>query len=916
MKSFRQRLHRAPLLASARANMSDGTGSRDSLHHKKSCTSNYHNSFESVEDDHTSNEGEENHQSPDVIDSSSNLMIGSGTRDDSSTEDEKRLMRMNSVTSSSRIVAFQDNLWLRGKAVGAIEGSLVFTRVPMSMQLLGGVLTEDGVVVDSSLISRGTPTPRLKESTKSNRLTFVYRSQEDLMRTQRCFLHIIRRSLEKLQSTLPHHLKIQIFSVILPCLKRTEISHISHLGYDTSLSSTSPNNERQILRVDELLRSNPDHVHAFSGSYRELLIDLISFALKEMESQAYHFEEASHFFATIMAIGAIRIPRFGQIINTVILSPGERNIALPEWKAHYYSIQHVSNSELSPSSSGHFTLQETFRDDFRAELEKDDLFKVQRSQSFLVTTKRQEFFLNVLNWNSWEAALFKFSKEKDENLLSKLQNQEKELNGLENKRAFLRLAKRGRFFCLYGIYFMQECIDRLILFHKKGSPEPSFHEIPGYVVLLKALLLEMKNRDVIEYSQLMKEFISFFLMSPWLLDPFLTIILRKTSAFNIAQISTTLTMAQEWVLSLNKWHRRYALYHFPLGCFNRERLPLEIDMTLLSKAICILCSPGLPNQGTLKAIEFCYNIWDLLPETSANNLRQLFAACHHNLFFHWNAITRGFYINLLVFRLLKPCRWTDSRTHSLSSHKEHMRDYSLINNRVYKNTFRLICLQFKVTILRTRLVALRYTIEWTKRAKISGKGTPPISPSYESSEAKNISKIQGFAAESLNSEDSFESFDSTMIDEDDEGNDSDNEYEGEYEGNQHVTKEKSKLHATPAKLFPDDQKKKYDEKAIEALENELSSVLQQLKSTTLEENDLMKFDVKESCHSLLGIDELHIKYALDALALYDMLVKERDVVEKEVERVLREKNHRVKVPLPRLEWVTFIRDVDGNIVEV
>lgn len=76
---------------------------------------------------------------------------------------------------------------------------------------------------------------------------------------------------------------------------------------------------------------------------------------------------------------------------------------------------------------------------------------------------------------------------------------------------------------------------------------------------------------------------------------------------------------------------------------------------LLSEVVGIPTDP----QVLLKAIEFLYRHWDLLPESQADLLRAIvLRSCYWKLLLHWSPAVRHFWCHLLAFRMHQRSSWS------------------------------------------------------------------------------------------------------------------------------------------------------------------------------------------------------------------------------------------------------------------
>ena len=90
----------------------------------------------------------------------------------------------------------------------------------------------------------------------------------------------------------------------------------------------------------------------------------------------------------------------------------------------------------------------------------------------------------------------------------------------------LRIQKRGVAFFLI--------VKQWVLYVKNTlvSGNVSWNNVPGYQDILKAMLLELKEREVALYPEALKDTTCAMLCNEKLLNVFVTIVFKKTHAFD------------------------------------------------------------------------------------------------------------------------------------------------------------------------------------------------------------------------------------------------------------------------------------------------------------------------------------------------------------------------------------------------
>ena len=84
------------------------------------------------------------------------------------------------------------------------------------------------------------------------------------------------------------------------------------------------------------------------------------------------------------------------------------------------------------------------------------------------------------------------------------------------------------------------------------SANVSWKDVPGYKSILKAILLELKERDVALYPEALKETTCAMLCNEKNLNVFVTIVFKKTHAFDAVAVSSALELVASWFTTIHK----------------------------------------------------------------------------------------------------------------------------------------------------------------------------------------------------------------------------------------------------------------------------------------------------------------------------------------------------------------------------
>jgi hypothetical protein len=194
-----------------------------------------------------------------------------------------------------------------------------------------------------------------------------------------------------------------------------------------------------------------------------------------------------------------------------------------------------------------------------------------------------------------------------------------------------RMQKRG----LSYFNFLKEWIAHII--SQSNSGQILWSSIPGYKVLLKTYLIELKERNIFEYPEALIEAGSIFLNNSKLLNVFVRIVFSKTNIYDFASV-------QECYKTLN---------HFFTSIFSFHRtLPPTFDheFFLLGIKISFDDENGL---NVAKCLSFVYNQYHLLTGTIRQKLVSalLIKKKLKNFFFHWCRDLRNMLFHLIFYRV-------------------------------------------------------------------------------------------------------------------------------------------------------------------------------------------------------------------------------------------------------------------------
>lgn len=169
------------------------------------------------------------------------------------------------------------------------------------------------------------------------------------------------------------------------------------------------------------------------------------------------------------------------------------------------------------------------------------------------------------------------------------------------------------------------------------SNNVSWKDVPGYREILKAILLEMKERDIAYYPEALKETTCALLYNEKLINIFVTIVLKKTHAFDVPAVSGSCDLIASWFTTIHG---------------NKQLVPPQFDYTLLFKAIHMLMELD-HGMSTAKCIWMLYKILHIIPVKQRVLLLQqiLTHRKFYHYFFHWSYNVRMVFYYFYFFQL-------------------------------------------------------------------------------------------------------------------------------------------------------------------------------------------------------------------------------------------------------------------------
>eukprot|EP00388_Colpodella_angusta_P015779 GDKJ01039081.1.p1 GENE.GDKJ01039081.1~~GDKJ01039081.1.p1 ORF type:complete len:1563 (+),score=478.59 GDKJ01039081.1:231-4691(+) len=371
--------------------------------------------------------------------------------------------------------------------------------------------------------------------------------------------------------------------------------------------------------IDKLTINDSEEVILFhlrmrtSLSYLQMLYRTLYYSLDKFSNDAV-FEGQKRFLSIFLCISYFRIPSFRGDLLSGILSDAELKLNIPEWRGTEFPLDEMSLMKMRAWS-------------------------------------RQSELRITLDWTALYQAVFGYYG--PHCIL------EHAIYPLMQPRSDLwkeRLFKRSTAF----FSFLDNWCKHVYQAASRRGEGLRWQGVPGYPHLLKALLIEMKSRDVTKYPDSLLNCSGALLANERLLSVFVKVIFLRTSAFNSSAVFASLNYLDYWtqVISLRG-----------------VSLPSSFDMTFLVRGIeTLLCSGVCLNVS--KTLWFLYK--NLLVFSGARLkavvLDLLLDRHFIPLLASWAWIVRRCFIWILLYRVCESARHVMMRhvPHSQLSNDEKL----------------------------------------------------------------------------------------------------------------------------------------------------------------------------------------------------------------------------------------------------
>lgn len=434
----------------------------------------------------------------------------------------------------------------------------------------------------------------LRVSHVETRRSFLYRNPHALLVGQRVFLNLADHVLE-FADYVPWQYRSTYSAILHQTLRRGELdigsclpeppSEVAHLSLDqrhalhsaarrlrhipndssrpsphdatprsqsprivpsaSSLSSAPPLPPEIECMVRTLSHDAMESLHLYSKrlklcrQYFLVLHRVLSYCLAKLCGDCV-FEGQRKYLAIFLCICYFRLPSFRSEFLAALLTAEERDMGVPEWRGTEYELNAATLAQL-----------DTWQPGFEHRL--------------------------LLDWSPLHQTLKYFGEEALNESLSTLPPIPEDW-----RRAW---CERGPSFFSFLEHWAKHVYQAIP--QKKTL---RWHMLPGYATLTKAMLIEMKQRDVTKYPDALLNCTGAMLANERLLSVFIKVLFLKTSVFDASAVFATLNYVDYWVQVLT---------------LREQPLPPNFDLQFLKRGLDIVLGSDI-GLCTAKGIWFIY----------------------------------------------------------------------------------------------------------------------------------------------------------------------------------------------------------------------------------------------------------------------------------------------------------------------
>ncbi|CDW82182.1 UNKNOWN [Stylonychia lemnae] len=607
---------------------------------------------------------------------------GSGNlRSNSILEKLNQAIHFNNEPHSKKckhdIKEFEEQIWAMGKIIGTLSGSFILSNVPVIQQMALGILTETGIVMnaapiiieDKDLSMMGLTrkklrneqisqlidlTKRLKKIDSFKTKRQIYQTYNDKERILNDMIILLSESDKTVQGHMYKYVddfdliraQQAMIELAFHCLLMAEsVRYEFKRDYYEILS--------QIFMRDELKLTNLSLVGTNARNPNFRFFETDGDKSSKMESRDQSF---------IKVLSPTNKDKSPIILNTGRRNESQTRNNSKLDKADDDSKEKIKQEKIKVASFYQKLLYQILDDCLNKFCRRDvepylkSYLEICISIAFFRVPKFQEIFLKCIsehidynvpewknvNWNIDEESisfqlgilsLFDWEINFHNLIPDTLDQQEnlKLLKRIEGNKKWQKRVKKRSIAYFQIIRRWTDIINQTVLTHSLF-----WQDIPGYKIIVKSIILEMKARNVSDYPDSLIEAIQSLLQNTQLLTVFTNIIFAKTNVYDSLTLCNTMTMALQWINHIERiglsFPSNFDFNYFFQGIY----IALDIDHSI----------------STPRTLYLIYRTMHFFPlDQRIIIVQQLLKRYFYQLIFSWSFNIRDIFMSLFLYQI-------------------------------------------------------------------------------------------------------------------------------------------------------------------------------------------------------------------------------------------------------------------------
>ncbi|KAL4468703.1 hypothetical protein ABPG74_005206 [Tetrahymena malaccensis] len=417
-----------------------------------------------------------------------------------------------------------------------------------------------------------------KESIKS----FYYKSQEELLQSQDILIDVAKH-LSQYADEVDEYLRDNYYECLKIIINRGEFD-LNYMGFDDTyhfLLETAQGAQLKKTGFNKEAIRKLNLKMKVALSYQKLLYSILEKVLDKLNQKALSDKERQ-FVENYCAVAYFRIPEFRQKLLSVVIKSDD--IEITEWRGTEYQLDETKNNKL---------------------------------------TKNNEF----ISLFDWEQSFYRFLKTQERG-----EQHFNDLSAILNDTKWsYRMSKRGVAFFFFLTEWLQYVNKTVVV--KDHVP---WQDLPGYLTLLRAFLIELKSRDILQYPEALKLASQSILNNERLLNILITLIYNKTNVYDSNKTVQTFDLINSWMQFLIQ---------------NNKNIPTVFDFSFFLKGIRTVLDQD-HSICLARVIWVIYNNFTLFPPDFQKEICEyLFSNLFFRLFMHWSYNVRMIFQYFLIYRI-------------------------------------------------------------------------------------------------------------------------------------------------------------------------------------------------------------------------------------------------------------------------